>query len=129
MRERTTVSVNITPGVEDGMRIVLGQKGDAPLEGNGPPGDLYVRVQVIPSKIFRRQGSNIYLDRSIPFYTAMIGGKLRVPTIESEVDVRVPAGTQPGEEILLKGEGMPRVNAGRGSKGDMVIKFNVSLPK
>lgn len=124
------MDVNITAGVEDGMRVVLTGKGDAPLEGKGPPGDLFVKVQVIPSKVFRRQGANIYLDKAIPFYTAMTGGKVKVPTLDQEVDVRVPGGSQPGDSIVLRGLGMPRVTAGsRGTKGDLTVKFNVTLPK
>jgi len=126
IRERKNVEVRVSAGIEDGMRIQLPGMGDVPLEGKGAPGDLYVRVQVIPSKLFRRQGANIYQEKTIPFYTAILGGKVRVRTLNTEVDVRVPSGTQPGADILLRGEGMPRLRSG--GKGDMNVKFNVRLP-
>ncbi|KAF9648535.1 hypothetical protein BDM02DRAFT_3239549 [Thelephora ganbajun] len=127
VRQRKSVVVNIPAGVEDGMGIRIPGAGDSPLSGNGQPGDLIVRVRVAASKLFRRQGINIYHDARIPLHTALLGGRVRVPTLDGEVDVRVPGGTQQGEEMILKNHGLNRV-MGR-EKGDLFVTFSVQLPR
>lgn len=128
VRESKTVDVQIPAGIEDGMRMKVPGSGDSPIEGSGRPGDLLVRIQVMASKDFRRQGANIYHDTTIPFYTATLGGKIRVPTLESPVDLRVPQGTQPGDEVALKGKGIPKLSS-KGSRGDYFIRFRLSIPR
>lgn len=86
-----------------------------------------VRIRVAPSKDFKRQGSNLHHDAKIPMHTALLGGKVRIPTLDGQVDVRVPTGTQPGEEMVLKTRGVPRVYGGE--NGDLFVKFNVVLPR
>ena len=103
-------------------------KGDMPISGKGSPGDLLVRINVAPSKVFRRQGTNLYHDARIPLHTALLGGRVRVPTLEGEVDVKVPSGTQHGEEAILKGRGVQRLNGGS-SKGDLYVAFGVQIPR
>ena len=128
VRESKAITVTVPAGVDDGMRLRMTGQGNAPMEGKGRNGDLNVQIKVLPSKIFRRQGANIFLDRSIPFYTAILGGTVRIPTLDQEVDIRVPSGTQPGEEVVLKGRGIQKV--GRpDAKGDLAVKFNVSVPR
>ncbi|KAK0545421.1 mdj1 protein precursor [Tilletia horrida] len=133
-RGRRTVEVKIPPGVDNGVKIRLDGQGDAPQPAtqfetaSGPPGNLYVRVNVQPSKIWRRQGSNLYYEAKVPFYTAVLGGKVRVPTLDGDVDVRVPSGTQVGEEMLLRGRGVPSVSR-RGEKGDLLVAFDVTIPR
>lgn len=114
-------------GVEDGMTLRIPNAGDAPLSGKGSPGDLLVRVNVASSKVFRRQGSNLYHEARIPLHTALLGGRVRVPTLEGDVDVRVPGGTQHGEEMVLKDRGMSSL-MGR-STGDLFVTFAVQLPR
>jgi len=109
------------------MGIRVPGAGDSPISGNGQPGDLVVRVRVAASKLFRRQGINLYHDARIPLHTALLGGRVRVPTLDGEVDVRVPGGTQQGEEMILKNHGLNRV-MGR-EKGDIFVTFNVQLPR
>jgi molecular chaperone DnaJ len=109
------------------MTIRVPGAGDAPVSGRGTPGDLLVRVNVAPSKLFRRQGTNLYHETPIPLHTALLGGKVRVPTLDGDVDVKVPSGTQPGEEAVLKGRGVPNVFGG--SKGDLYVMFGVQLPR
>lgn len=109
------------------MAIRVKGSGDVPISGRGNTGDLIVRVGVQPSTVFRRQGTNIYHDARIAFHTALLGGKVRVPTLDGDVDVRVPGGTQPGEELILKGRGVPNVYGG--SKGDLYVAFGVQIPR
>lgn len=127
VRERRTVEVKIPPGVDDGMKIRIDGKGDAPLGGKGRTGDLFVRVNVIPSKVFTRQGSNIYQNVSVPFYTAILGGKAPVKTLDRDVEIRVPGGTQPGEEMVLRGKGVKKLY--KDEHGDLIVRFNVSMPR
>ncbi|GAA5857572.1 hypothetical protein JCM8547_004277 [Rhodosporidiobolus lusitaniae] len=133
VRQRQTVDVKIPPGVDDGMRIRLDGKGDAPLGGSTPSGikgrngDLFVRVNVQPSKVFTRQGSNLYQSVKVPFYTAILGGRAPVHTLDRDVEVRVPQGTQPGEEMVLRGRGVKKLY--KDEYGDLVVKFNVTIPR
>ena len=109
------------------MSIRVANAGDAPISGKGHTGDLLVRVRVSPSKHFQRQGANLFHEARIPMHAALLGGKLRVPTLDGEVDVRVPGGTQPGEEMILKGRGVPSVYGG--DNGDLYVTFSVVLPR
>lgn len=128
MREAKTVDFQIPAGIEDGMRIKVNGSGDVPIEGSGRTGDLFIKVQVMASRDFRRQGANIFHDTTIPFYTATLGGKVRVPTLDNPVDIRVPQGTQPGDEVILRGQGISKVNS-RNARGDYTVRFNLSIPR
>ncbi|PCH33377.1 DnaJ protein [Wolfiporia cocos MD-104 SS10] len=127
VRVRKNVKVEIPAGVEDGMTIRVPNAGDAPVSGKGRPGDLLVRVNVASSKQFRRQGPNLHYEARIPLHTALLGGRVRVPTLDGDVDVRVPGGTQHGEEMVLKGRGAPSVY--KDGKGDLFVTFTVQLPR
>ncbi|KAG2149721.1 hypothetical protein BD769DRAFT_1407929 [Suillus cothurnatus] len=127
VRTKKSIKVDIPPGVEDGMTIRIPNAGDAPLSGKGSHGDLLVRVNVAPSKVFRRQGANLHHEVRIPLHTALLGGRVRVPTLDGNVDVRVPNGTQHGEEMVLRSHGVPSVFGG--DKGDLFISFSVQLPR
>lgn len=131
VKVKRTVPVNIPAGVDDGYRIRMDGAGDAPVMGDGPPGSLYVRINVAQSRIWRRQGTNLFYPAHIPFYTAVLGGKVRVPTLDGEVDVRVPSGTQPGEEMVLRGRGVPRLGKLRGqdANGDLMVQFDITIPR
>ena len=109
------------------MAIRVPNAGDVPLQNKGSRGDLFIRLNVNPSSVFSRQGSNLYYQARIPFHKALLGGIVRVPTLDGEVDVRIPGGTQQGEEMVLKGRGVP-VMRGRGT-GDLLVKFSLLLPK
>lgn len=109
------------------MSVRLSNEGDIPISGQGRAGDLLVRITVAASKLFVRQGSNLYHEARVPMHTAVLGGKVRVPTLDGEVDVRIPGGTQQGEEMVLKGRGVPPVNGG--DNGDLFVAFSVQLPR
>ncbi|UZJ55382.1 hypothetical protein CBS101457_004702 [Exobasidium rhododendri] len=128
VRSRKTIEVKVPPGVDDGAKIRMEGQGDVPLQGSGTAGSLYVRIGVRPSKIWRRQGSNLYFPATVPFHTAILGGKVRVPTLDGNVDVRVPSGTQVGDEMLLRGRGVPNLMR-RGDKGDLLVQFEVTIPR
>ena len=109
------------------MTIRVPNAGDAPDHGKGPAGDVLVRVNVAASKVFRRQGPNIYHDARIPLHTALLGGRVRVPTLDGDVDVRVPGSTQQGQEMVLKNHGIQPVFGGE--KGDLFVTFTVQIPR
>lgn len=127
VKQRKTVDVDIPAGIEDGMKIRLPTSGDIPLSGPGTPGDLLVRVHVLPSKEFRRQGSNLYHVSTIPVHVALLGGKMRIPTLEGDVEVRVKNGTRDGEEAVLKGRGVKNVY-GR-ERGDLIVNWKLAIPR
>ncbi|KAK7064519.1 hypothetical protein R3P38DRAFT_3302048 [Favolaschia claudopus] len=114
-------------GVEDGMTLRMPKRGDAPISGKGNPGDLLVRINVTPSKDFSRQGNNLYHKTRLPMHVALLGGKVRVPTLDGDVDVRVPGGTQQDEEMVLKGRGVPSPHGS--DAGDLFVAFSVQLPR
>ena len=115
--------------MEDGTHLQIPGEGDAATGGSGPAGNLIVRINVAASKTFKRQGTNLYHDIRIPVHTALLGGKVRVPTLDGEVDVRVPSGTQPGEQMVLRGHGIPHPVQPQSNKGDLYVTFNVQLPR
>ncbi|KAH9835813.1 DnaJ protein [Rhodofomes roseus] len=127
VRMKKTVKVDVPAGVDDGMTIRVPSAGDAPVSGKGRAGDLLVRVRVSPSKVFQRQGANLHHEARIPLHTALLGGRVRVPTLDGDVDVRVPSGTQYGEEMVLKGRGVSSVFSG--PKGDLFVRFAIQLPR
>ncbi|KAJ2928768.1 hypothetical protein H1R20_g8191, partial [Candolleomyces eurysporus] len=127
VRVKKTIQVTIPAGIEDGMTVRVPNAGDAPISGSGPFGDLLVRINVSRSNTFQRQGSNLYYNAQIPFYTALLGGRVRVPTLDGNVDVRIPGGTQPGEEMVLRGRGISALY-GSGS-GDLFVRFGVQVPR
>ncbi|KAF7982109.1 hypothetical protein HWV62_30445 [Athelia sp. TMB] len=127
VRVRKTVKVDIPAGVQDGTVIQVPNAGDAPLSGKGPTGDLHIIVNVSASKVFRRQGPNLHHNAKIPWHTAILGGKVRVPTLDGDVDVRVPGGTQQGEEMVLKGRGVTQLHSK--DKGDLFVNFSIQIPR
>ncbi|KAJ2382023.1 mdj1 protein precursor, partial [Coemansia sp. RSA 2603] len=119
VRERKTVQVNVPAGCDSGMRIRMAGMGDVPVEGEGPAGDLYVRLRVLPSEVFKRKGADTYCSANVPFTTAILGGSVRVPTVDGDVEVKIKPGTQPGEELRLRGKGIRKVNSS--ARGDQYL--------
>ncbi len=125
--ERTrSLSINIPAGVETGTKIRLAGEGEAGVRG-GPPGDLYIFVEVGEHALFQRDGTNLFCRIPVPMTTAAIGGDIEVPTIDGgRARVRIPAGSQSGRQMRLRGKGMPAL---RGSgRGDMYIELAVETP-
>ena len=125
-RKRRTLKVHIPPGIEDGAVIKIAGEGEAGLYG-GPPGDLYLRVHVLPHEVFERRGKDLYLEVPISVVEAMLGGEIEVPTLEEKVKVKIPRGIQPGDTLALEGKGLPDVHGG--PRGDLILRFRVEIPK
>lgn len=135
-RERKTITVDIPAGIEDGMRLRLDGEGDAPVTGGTADpnsrtarGDLYVFVRVASDPKFKRAGSDILYTATIPLTTAMLGGEVRIPTLDGEVDVKIGTGTNTGDKITLAGMGMKKLGARRSNSGDLKVEFRVAMPK
>ncbi len=126
VRAQSAVPVRVPAGVATGQRIRLQGRGGAGAPG-APAGDLYVEVRVMPDDRFVRDDLDIVHEVSVPATAAMTGTTVSVPTIEGEADVVIPAGTQPGDEMRLKGLGFPVVH-GR-SRGDQVVVVDVRIPR
>ncbi len=121
-----TENLKIPPGVGDGSRIKFKGKGSAGLNG-GPPGDLYIVTQVAPHPYFKRQGSEILLDLPVQFTEAALGSSIKVPTVDGEVKLKIPSGTQDGQTFRLRGKGASKLR-GNG-RGDMLVKVKIQVPK
>ncbi|WHZ29591.1 MAG: Chaperone protein DnaJ [Nitrospira sp.] len=123
-KERT-IAVHIPAGIETGMRLRLSNEGEHGPNG-GPPGDLYVAVTVRPHPIFHRKGLDIACDVPINLVTAVLGGKVEVPTLKGETVIKVPPGTQHDKVLRIKGLGIPSLKGG--STGDQVYTIKVQIP-
>jgi curved DNA-binding protein len=118
------VTVRIPPGADEGSRVrIPGQGGQSP--NGGPNGDLVLVIHVKPHAFFRRDGDDLHIDVPIQVSEAIKGGKVKVPTFEGAVVVKVPPGTQSGGTLRVKGKGVERKNR---PKGDLYVHFQVHIP-
>ncbi len=119
------ISINIPPGVAEGMQLSMSGKGNSGPRG-GVPGDLIIAVEEIEHAHFKRDGNNIIYEQYLNFADAALGTSLEVPTLDGKAKVKIDAGTQPGKVLRLKGKGIPDVN-GYG-KGDLLVSINIWTP-
>jgi molecular chaperone DnaJ len=120
------IDVDVPAGIADGQRIRVTGRGHAGERG-GPPGDLYVLVRVAQDERFIRDGNDLVTLVDVPAPLAALGTQLEVPTLDGPVPIDVPAGTQPGETIVLGGRGLPPLRRGR--TGDLRVIVNVTIPR
>lgn len=120
-----TVQVQVPAGVDNGQTLRLSGQGQEGTQG-GPPGHLYVTVQVRDDPRFQRDGADLIHELKITFPQAALGAEVDVPTLKDPHTLRVPAGVQPGDTLLVRGKGVPRLD-GRG-QGDLVVLFQVTVP-
>lgn len=124
VRKGKKIEINIPAGIDDGQAISLTGQGDAGRRG-GPNGDLFIVVSVIPHKIFTRKGKNIYFETKIPFVKAVLGGKIKIPTLEGEEFFEIPEGTQPDTIFTLRNKGVPS----RNGRGNLEFKVQIEIPR
>jgi molecular chaperone DnaJ len=123
---KRTLDVDVPAGIADGQRIRLSGRGHAG-EPGAPSGDLYVLVRVREDKRFVREGDDLITALDVPAPVAALGGTLQVPTLEQDTAIELSPGTQPGDVISLRGEGMPAL--GRNRRGSLRVVVNVVIPR
>jgi len=125
IRQTKRVSVTIPPGVVSGKKMRLAGKGESSAYG-GPPGDLYLEIEVQQHPRFRRRGADILSSVTINFIQAIVGVTVETESIHGKVKVKIPPGTQPGTQLRLRGQGMTLPS---GTRGDHLVTVNVELPR
>lgn len=136
VRSRRTLTVKIPAGVDTGTRVQLSEQGEVG-PGGGPAGDLYVEIHVAPHDVFERHGNDLHCTVTVPMTAGALGTTLTLPTLEADLDegedsgleasfeLPIPAGTQSGHQVVLRGRGVPGL---RGGRGDLVVTVAVETP-
>ena len=119
------MEIKIPAGVDNGSRLRVANEGEAGALG-GPNGDLYVYLFVKNHKFFERDGTSVLCEVPINIVQATLGAEIDVPTLDGKVVMKVPAGTQPGKVLRIKGKGIPSLRGG--GRGDQYVKIKVVVP-
>ncbi len=125
VQKDTKITVRIPAGVDTGTRLRSSGNGDAGVRG-GQTGDLYVFLHIAEHDIFEREGPDLFCEAPLPFGVAAMGGELKVPTLEGQTSIKIPAGTQPGTTFRVRNRGIMDISARR--KGDLHVSVNVEVP-
>lgn len=125
VKKTKKLKVKIPAGVDNGSRLRVGGEGEVGLKG-GPSGDLYVYLYVKPHKFFERDGTTVLCEVPINIVQATLGAEIKVPTLDGQVTMKVPEGTQPGKVMRLKGKGIPSLRGG--GRGDQLVRMKVVVP-
>lgn len=123
--EPDSITVRVPPGAVEGVRIRVAGHGEPAPTPNGAAGDLLLTIHVRPHPHFRREGEDLHLDLPITIAEAYLGAKVRVPTFDGGVTMKVPPRTQSGQQMRLRGKGIPRRG---GEPGDLYVHFQVRVP-
>lgn len=123
-REMVNTKINIPKGINDKSRIRIASYGEA--SENGPPGDLYISVNVVPHKLFERDGKDIRITIPIHYEEAVLGSVVEVPTLYGKVSLKIPEGSDSGKKFRLKGKG---ISSSTYSVGDQIVEIKVMSPK
>ena len=124
-QRKRRISVEVPAGIEDGSRVRMRGQGE-PGDPGAPPGDMYVTVRVQPHPVFERNGTEIHIIADVNIAEAALGGVIEVPTLDGAEKVKVRPGIQSGEEVRLRGKGIPQLGGGR--RGDQVVTVRVNTP-
>ena len=124
---KENIRIQLKPGSYDGQVIKLSGKGN-PGQKGGTAGDLYITIQVLPHPRFKREGDHIRLNLDIDLFTAVLGGVKEISTLSGSLKMTIPAGSQPGKILRLKGKGMPVYNK-PGQFGDLLLVLQVEIPE
>jgi molecular chaperone DnaJ len=127
VRKSKLISLKVPAGVDSGSRLRVRSEGNAGKRG-GPPGDLYVFINVRLDPNLKRDGNNILISTSISYVDAILGTTVKVPTVDGNVDLKIPAGTQPGTTLVMSKRGVPLLGK-TNMRGDELVKVQVEIPK
>ena len=120
------LSVKIPPGVKAGTKLRMTGEGMPGLHG-GPSGDLYIAIRVKPHPYFQREGDDILYTTTINYTQAALGGQMKIPTMEGEVNLTIPPGASSGMQLRLRGKGFKVLN--KPIRGNQLVKINIKIPK
>jgi molecular chaperone DnaJ len=125
IKQHKTLAVKIPAGVDEGDRIRLSGEGEAGVNG-GPPGDLYVVIQIRPHAVFQRDHNDLHCEMPISFTTAALGGEIEIPTLDGHAKIKIPSETQTGKVFRLRGKGIKGVRSS--THGDLMCHVMVETP-
>lgn len=125
VRARRDIELKIPAGVEDGIRLQLAGSGEVGF-GGGPSGDLYVDISIAPHQFFGRSADDLTCELELPLHEAVLGTLVKVKTFDGEIDIQIPAGSQSGETVTVKGKGFGRLR--QSGRGDLVVTLLVKIP-
>jgi curved DNA-binding protein len=120
-----TIRVRIPPGASDGQKLRLRGKGGAGQNG-GPPGDLYLKIELEPHPLFRALGHDLEIEVALAPWEAALGSRIEIPCLDGRVAIQVPAGTRSGQKLRLAGKGLPRP---QGGSGDLYAVLSIAVPR
>ena len=125
-RVQRTFQVKIPAGAKDGTRIRLKGRGEQGRNG-GPAGDLWVVTRVAPSEVYERRGADLIVDVPVSYADAALGASVQVPTPDGPISLKIPAGSEPGKLLKVKGRGAPKLKGG--GKGDLLARVKLTVPQ
>jgi molecular chaperone DnaJ len=126
IRMTKRISLKIPAGVDSGSRLRVRSEGNAGRKG-GPPGDLYVFINVKSDPELKRDGNNIYVSAKVSYIDAILGTTVKVPTVDGSVDLKIPAGIQPGSSLVMAKRGVPFMGKPN-MRGDQLVRVVVQIP-
>ncbi|KAJ8498094.1 hypothetical protein OPV22_008646 [Ensete ventricosum] len=127
VRRTKRISLKVPAGVDSGSRLRVRSEGNAGRRG-GPPGDLYVFIEVLSDPVLKRDGTNILYTCKVSYIDAILGTTTKVPTVDGMVDLKIPAGTQPGTTLVMAKKGVPYLGKPN-TRGDQLVRVQVEIPK
>ena len=125
VRARRDIELKIPAGVEDGLRLQLAGSGEVGF-GGGPSGDLYVDISLAPHQYFSRNGDELICELEVPLHDAVLGTMVKIASFDGEIELQVPAGSQTGDVIPVKGKGFGRLR--QSGRGDLLVSIQVKIP-
>jgi molecular chaperone DnaJ len=125
VRARRDIELKIPAGVEDGIRLQLSGSGEVGF-GGGPSGDLYVDISIAPHQLFGRSGDELTCELELPLHEAALGTLVKIKTFDGELELQIPAGSQTGDTVSVKGKGFGRLR--QSGRGDLVVTLSVKIP-
>lgn len=123
LRREEEVSIQIPAGIRDGEMIRMTGMGEA--IPRGTPGDLYIKINVAPHPVFKREGNDLTMNLNLKLSDALLGTKYPIQTLDGEIEITIPEGVTINEILRVRGKGVP---VGRGKRGDLLVKLNIKLP-
>ncbi|KAL6623121.1 hypothetical protein ACP70R_033000 [Stipagrostis hirtigluma subsp. patula] len=127
VRRTKRISLKVPAGVDSGSRLRVRSEGNSGRRG-GPPGDLYVFIDVLSDPVLKRDGTNILYTCKVSYIDAILGTTVKVPTVDGMVDLKIPSGTQPGTTLVMSKKGVPLLGKSN-ARGDQLVRVQVEIPK